>query len=95
MKGLAKSCAPKIRVNSVSPSLMMTDWGLSFPQASQDANKEATALKKFVTVEVSVFLPIEISVLMNLQDVAQQVLCFAQSRTITGVNAILDAGFTL
>ncbi|RDW71684.1 hypothetical protein BP5796_07718 [Coleophoma crateriformis] len=79
VKGLAKSCAPKIRVNSVSPSLMMTDWGLSFPQASQDAAREATVLKKFVTVE----------------DVAQQVLCFARSKTVTGVNSVLDAGFTL
>lgn len=79
VKGLAKTCGPKIRVNSVSPSLMLTEWGLSFPQAGQDAAKNATVLKTFVTPE----------------DVAEQVLCFVKQKTTTGSNAVIDAGLTL
>lgn len=33
--------------------------------------------------------------LVTVDDVAQQVLCFAKSRGVTGVNAVLDAGMSL
>ncbi|KAJ4370422.1 hypothetical protein N0V83_004940 [Neocucurbitaria cava] len=54
VKTLSLICAPKIRVNSVSPSLMLTDWGLQFPVEQQLATREATRLKRLVTVEVRV-----------------------------------------
>lgn len=52
-KGLAVILAPqKIRVNSVSPGLMLTEWGLKFPQSKIDKSTENTKLKRLATVEV-------------------------------------------
>jgi NAD(P)-dependent dehydrogenase (short-subunit alcohol dehydrogenase family) len=51
-KALAVICSPSIRVNSVSPGLLMTEWGMKFPEEKRDAAKEATMLKRFATVEV-------------------------------------------
>ncbi|KZF23300.1 NAD(P)-binding protein [Xylona heveae TC161] len=79
MKCLAKSTGPRIRVNSVSPGLMLTDWGLQFPQEQINAYKEQTKLKSIPAVE----------------DVAQQVLCFIQNRSITGANIVIDSGYTV
>ncbi|KAK3901573.1 hypothetical protein C8A05DRAFT_16252 [Staphylotrichum tortipilum] len=79
IKSLAVISAPSIRVNCVSPGILLTDWGLSFPAARLEAAKEANKLKRFATVE----------------DVAQQVRTFVVSKTITGQNAIIDAGFSL
>jgi len=79
VKGLALIAAPKIRVNSVAPGLLLTEWGLRFPQKGIDAHIAKTKLGKVATVE----------------DVAEQVLCYAKSRTVTGQNAVIDAGFTV
>ncbi|PKS08462.1 hypothetical protein jhhlp_004845 [Lomentospora prolificans] len=79
VKSLATISAPSIRVNCVSPGILLTEWGLSFPQERLDAAKAANKLGRFATVE----------------DVAQQVRTFVVSRTITGQNAIIDAGFSL
>jgi len=79
VRGLATIASPKIRVNTVSPGLMLTDWGLQFPKAKIEASVAKTQLKRLATVE----------------DVAQQVLCFANSKSVTGANAVIDAGFSL
>ncbi|KAI1338656.1 short chain dehydrogenase reductase [Xylariaceae sp. FL0016] len=79
VKSLAIIAAPDIRVNCVSPGVLLTDWGLSFPPERLAATKEANKLKTFATVE----------------DVAEQVRTFVVSRTITGQNGIIDAGFGL
>ncbi|KAF4630335.1 hypothetical protein G7Y89_g7796 [Cudoniella acicularis] len=79
IKSLAMIASPKIRVNSVSPGILLTEWGMKFPQERLEAAREKTQLKRFVTVE----------------DVATQVFCFASSRTVTGANAIIDAGWSL
>jgi len=79
VKNLAAMTSPKIRVNSVSPGLLLTDWGMKFSQESRDAHVERTKLKKCPSVE----------------DVAEQVLCYARSRTVTGQNAVIDAGHSL
>jgi len=52
---------------------------MQFPQEKLEASLAKTQLKKFATVE----------------DVAEQVLCFAKSRSVTGANAIIDAGWSL
>ncbi|KAM5351597.1 hypothetical protein ACJ41O_004320 [Fusarium nematophilum] len=78
-KGLALAASPRIRVNSVSPGLMLTDWGLSFSEEKRKEMTDRTKLGRLVTVD----------------DVAQQVLCFIKSKTVTGVNAVLDAGMSL
>ncbi|KAH8905160.1 NAD(P)-binding protein [Coniochaeta sp. PMI_546] len=79
VKGLAIAASPKIRVNSVAPGLMLTEWGLKFPLEKQEEMKQRTKLKRLATVE----------------DVAEQVLCFARSRSVTGVNAVIDGGMAL
>ncbi|KAH7395989.1 hypothetical protein BKA64DRAFT_74406 [Cadophora sp. MPI-SDFR-AT-0126] len=79
VKTLATISGPHIRVNSVSPGLLLTEWGLKFPQEKLDASKAKTKLNRFATVE----------------DVAEQVFCFAKSKSVTGSNAIIDAGWSL
>ncbi|KAF9880022.1 hypothetical protein CkaCkLH20_02833 [Colletotrichum karsti] len=76
VKALAMAAGPRIRVNSVSPGLLLTDWGLQFPEEKREAMRERTALQRFATVE----------------DVADQVLCFARSRSVTGTNVVIDGG---
>lgn len=38
-KGLATICGPNIRCNSVSPGLMMTEWGRKFLESKVKATK--------------------------------------------------------
>lgn len=56
VKTLSKVCAPHIRVNSVSPSLMLTEWGLQFSEEQQLAQAEGSRLKRLITVEVGVLI---------------------------------------
>jgi NAD(P)-dependent dehydrogenase (short-subunit alcohol dehydrogenase family) len=56
-KTLSEVCAPDIRVNSVSPSLMLTDWGLQFDEKEQLAQAECNRLKSLITVQVRISLP--------------------------------------
>ncbi|KAL2844814.1 short-chain dehydrogenase [Aspergillus pseudoustus] len=79
VKGLAIIAGPKIRVNSVAPGVLMTDWGKGFPAEKVRAVEEKNVLKRLATPE----------------DVAEQVRFLAMSRSITGMNAIIDAGFSL
>lgn len=53
MKALAMIAAPHIRVNSISPGILLTEWGKRFPQAKLDAAVEKTKLKRLADVEVS------------------------------------------
>ncbi|KAI1844278.1 hypothetical protein JX265_007883 [Neoarthrinium moseri] len=79
VRGLAIMAAPKIRVNSVSPGLLLTEWGNKFADEAKEAHRQKTKLKRMATVE----------------DVAEQVLTLARNRSMTGVNSVLDAGFSL
>jgi len=53
MKGLALICGPNVAVNAISPGLMMTEWGMKFPESKVTAATEKTVLKRLATVEVS------------------------------------------
>ncbi|KAI0409719.1 short chain dehydrogenase [Xylaria palmicola] len=79
VKALAIMAAPNIRVNSVSPGLLLTEWAERFTQEQKEEHRQKTKLKRIVTVE----------------DVADQVLTFARNRSVTGVNVVMDAGFNL
>ncbi|KAI1481655.1 NAD(P)-binding protein [Daldinia eschscholtzii] len=79
MKALAVMAAPKIRVNTVSPGLLLTEWANIFSDEQKEAHRQKTKLKRIVTVE----------------DVAEQVLTFAKSKSTTGVNIVMDSGFIL
>ncbi|KAE8421537.1 hypothetical protein BDV36DRAFT_292186 [Aspergillus pseudocaelatus] len=78
-KSLAAIAAPNIRVNTVSPGVLLTDWGLQFPEEKLNAVREKNVLKRFATPE----------------DVAEQVKFLANSKSITGMNVVIDAGFSL
>ncbi|KAF5019230.1 hypothetical protein F66182_8771 [Fusarium sp. NRRL 66182] len=78
-KCLATIAAPSIRVNTISPGLLLTEWGLSFPEERLEAARNKSKLGRFATVE----------------DVAEQVKTFVVSRSVTGQNGIVDAGFGL
>ncbi|KAH9999582.1 short chain dehydrogenase [Xylariaceae sp. FL0662B] len=79
VKGLAVLAAPKIRVNSVSPGLLLTDWAQRFSDEQKESHRQKTKLQRIVTVE----------------DVAEQVFTFAKNRSMTGVNVVMDAGYNL
>lgn len=78
-KALAMLAAPKVRVNSVSPGLLLTEWGLRFPPERIQAMTEASKLKRLAAVE----------------DVAEQVLTFVKNKSVTGQNMVLDGGLSL
>lgn len=78
-KGLAIICGPKIRVNSVSPGLMMTEWGANFPESKVKATTEKSALKSLATPE----------------DVAEQVRTLVTGKSMTGQNLVLDCGIAI
>ncbi|OBT66817.1 hypothetical protein VE03_04072 [Pseudogymnoascus sp. 23342-1-I1] len=63
----------------ITTASLAGDWGLKFPQERLDSAIAKTQLKRFATVE----------------DVAEQVLCFVKSRSVTGANAVIDAGWSL
>ncbi|TEY70223.1 hypothetical protein BOTCAL_0109g00110 [Botryotinia calthae] len=68
-----------IRVNSISPGLMLTDWGLQFPQSKVEGVKKKSTLGRLATVE----------------EVARQIYCLAESESATGTNSIIDGGIHL
>ncbi|KUJ18449.1 NAD(P)-binding protein [Mollisia scopiformis] len=78
VKSLALIAGP-VRVNSVSPGILLTDWGLQFP-----ASKVETAIGKSPLKRVA-----------SVEDVAQQILFLANSASTTGTNSVLDAGLSL
>ncbi|KAK3192785.1 hypothetical protein K4F52_001142 [Lecanicillium sp. MT-2017a] len=79
IKALASMVGPKIRVNTVSPGLLETEWAKRFTDEQKTNHKQGTKLKRFVEVD----------------DVAEQVLGLAKNNSMTGVNIIMDAGFTV
>jgi len=78
-KGLAVILAPRIRVNSVSPGMMLTEWGLKFPESKRQKAIDNTKLKRLATVE----------------DVADQIRTLVLSRSVTGQNLCIDGGSSI
>jgi NAD(P)-dependent dehydrogenase (short-subunit alcohol dehydrogenase family) len=79
LKCLAAVCGPKIQCNSVSPGLMMTEWGQRFPEATVNAVTEKGALKRLTTAE----------------DVADLIRTMILSRSLTGQNIVVDCGIAM
>ncbi|KAF2711433.1 oxidoreductase ucpA [Pleomassaria siparia CBS 279.74] len=76
VKSLAVILAPKIRVNSVSPGMLLTEWGMKFPESKREKAIQNTKLGRLATVE----------------DVADQVRTLTLSRSVTGQNLCIDGG---
>jgi hypothetical protein len=71
------------------------DWGRGFPAEKVRAVEEKNVLKRLATPEVRLELSCEEWLLTSAQDVAEQVRFLALSRSITGMNAVIDAGFSI
>lgn len=84
-------------MNSVSPGLLLTEWGLQFPASKVEKTTEKSPLKRVATVEVRKSMPTLMSRIPvdQIQDVAQQILFLANSASTTGTNSVLDAGVSL
>ncbi|KAJ9501189.1 hypothetical protein H2202_002983 [Exophiala xenobiotica] len=78
-KGLAMICGRKIRCNSVSPGIMLTEWGNQFPKATIKATTDKAALR-------SLAVP---------KDVAEQIRTLVLSESITGQNIVMDCGIAI
>ncbi|KAF2218239.1 hypothetical protein BDZ85DRAFT_270759, partial [Elsinoe ampelina] len=78
-KSLANIMAPDVRVNSVSPGLLLTEWGMKFPEEKREKSRKNTKLGRLATVE----------------DVADQVAALARNQSMTGQNLLLDSGMSL
>ncbi|KAH7178130.1 hypothetical protein DER46DRAFT_146384 [Fusarium sp. MPI-SDFR-AT-0072] len=78
-KTLATVMAPSIRVNSVSPGFMETNWITNMPQSKIDDAREKTLLKQITKVE----------------DVAEQIILLIKSESVTGSNVVIDSGFSI
>ncbi|KAF2156999.1 oxidoreductase ucpA [Myriangium duriaei CBS 260.36] len=78
-KSLANIMAPDVRCNSVSPGLLLTEWGMKFSEEKREKSRQNSKLKRLATVE----------------DVAEQVRCLAKNNSMTGNNILLDGGLTL
>ncbi|CAI6015704.1 unnamed protein product [Clonostachys chloroleuca] len=76
---LTRCVGPNIRVNSVSPGLMLTEWGRRFPEDKINRTKELTPLKELAEVD----------------DVAAAVRSLAVNMSITGQNLVVDSGFSV
>lgn len=78
-KSLANIMAPDVRVNSVAPGLLLTEWGMKFPEEKREKSRKNTKLGRLATVE----------------DVADQVAALARNQSMTGQNILLDSGMSL
>jgi NAD(P)-dependent dehydrogenase (short-subunit alcohol dehydrogenase family) len=79
VKSLAVVLAPRVRVNSVSPGMLLTEWGMRFPEAKREAAVKKTKLGR----------------LAEVRDVAVQVRALVESRSVTGQNVCVDGGSSL
>lgn len=79
-KCLAVMCGSSgIRVNSVSPGLLLTEWGQKFGEEEMQKVIGMTKLGRLAEVD----------------DVAAQVRTLALSRSTTGQNVVIDCGTLL
>ncbi|KAJ5373489.1 hypothetical protein N7517_005495 [Penicillium concentricum] len=76
VKALAGMVGPSIRVNSVSPGLLQTNWARRFTDEQKETHRQQTKLKRFV----------------ELEDVAAQVLLLARpSCSFIAINLFRNA----
>jgi NAD(P)-dependent dehydrogenase (short-subunit alcohol dehydrogenase family) len=79
MKCLAATQGPKIRVNAVLPGLLLTEWGLKYPQDAQKMIKERAALKQET----------------KLDDCADAYIAAAKNSSQTGQQLQVDSGLII
>ena len=79
IKCLATTQGSKIRINTVLPGLLLTEWGLRYPAEIIEAVKEKAPLKHETF----------------LQDCADAFLYLARNTSMTGMKVQVDAGLNV
>lgn len=79
MKNLASTQGPKVRVNSVLPGLLLTEWGLKYSKEQIEGIKNMAALKDVV----------------DLEDCANAFVMLAQNGSMSGVQIKVDSGLKI
>ncbi|OAK95655.1 short chain dehydrogenase/reductase [Phaeosphaeriaceae sp. SRC1lsM3a] len=79
VKCLAVTVGPKIRVNTVLPGLLLTEWGLKYPQERIETIKNMAALKHET----------------YLEDCADAFVMLAKNSSMTGMRIQVDAGLNI
>ncbi|CAI6338682.1 unnamed protein product [Periconia digitata] len=79
VKCLGQTQGPKIRVNTVLPGLLLTEWGLKYPEDKIAALKDAAVLKHEV----------------YLDDCADAFIMLAKNTSMTGMRIQVDAGLNV
>ncbi|CBX92241.1 hypothetical protein IAQ61_000420 [Plenodomus lingam] len=79
VKCLAVSVGPRIRVNTVLPGLLLTEWGNKYPAAKIASLKEAAVLKHET----------------YLEDTVAAFIMLAQNTSMTGMRIQVDAGLNV
>ena len=78
-KCLASISGPKVRCNTLSPGLMMTDWGQKFPDQAVASVRDKAILKR----------------LADLDDVANLAKSILLNGSLTGQNVVIDCGIAI
>ncbi|KAL4868808.1 hypothetical protein BDV12DRAFT_196966 [Aspergillus spectabilis] len=79
VKCLAQTQGNKVRVNAVLPGLLLTDWGMRFPQEKIDLYKAKSPLNTLPEVE----------------DTADAYITLAKNSSMTGQAVQIDSGFVV
>jgi len=79
VKCLAVSVGPKIRVNTVLPGLLLTEWGKKYSEDRIKALKEAAMLKHET----------------HLDDTVAAFVMLAKNSSMTGMRIQVDAGLNV
>jgi NAD(P)-dependent dehydrogenase (short-subunit alcohol dehydrogenase family) len=79
IKCLAVTQGPKIRINTVLPGFLDTEWGRKYPQETIDLVKNKAALKHET----------------HLQDCADAFVAIARNTSMTGQKMQIDAGLNI
>lgn len=79
IKCLGATQGPKIRVNTVLPGLLLTEWGRKYSEEKIEASKSAAALKHET----------------DLQDCADAFIMLAKNTSMTGARIQVDAGLNV
>ncbi|KAJ5083749.1 hypothetical protein N7456_013176 [Penicillium angulare] len=96
MKCLAQSQGTKVRVNAVSPGLMLTEWGQQFSQEKIDAMTDKMVLKKLPEVDDAAEMFISIAKNSSMTGQAVQIGMQLSSPLDAGLGAnVSDSGFAI